>query len=109
MAEVNGRYEELGGELKNRRGHQEASLELRQKASQGTEELSRWLGDRENSLHLGQTTTSPSKPELVRAQAQENKVSVWTRVKPQSILGCIMSLLVGQQCYIGKSVLSPPS
>uniref|UniRef100_A0A674BSA2 Microtubule actin crosslinking factor 1 n=1 Tax=Salmo trutta TaxID=8032 RepID=A0A674BSA2_SALTR len=73
VAEVNGRYEELGGELKNRRGHQEASLELRQKASQGTEELSRWLGDRENSLHLGQTTTSPSKPELVRAQAQENK------------------------------------
>ncbi|CDQ72770.1 unnamed protein product [Oncorhynchus mykiss] len=73
VAEVSGRYEELGGELKNRRRNQEASLELRQKASQGTEELSRWLGDRENSLHLGQTTTSPSKPELVRAQAQENK------------------------------------
>ncbi|KAK6323662.1 hypothetical protein J4Q44_G00060010 [Coregonus suidteri] len=73
VAEVNGRYEELGGELKNRQRHQEASLELRQKASQGTEELSRWLRDRENSLHLGQTTTSPSKPELVRAQAQENK------------------------------------
>nr|XP_029519434.1 microtubule-actin cross-linking factor 1 isoform X15 [Oncorhynchus nerka] len=73
VAEVSGHYEELGGELKNRRRNQEASLELRQKASQGTEELSRWLGDRENSLHLGQTTTSPSKPELVRAQAQENK------------------------------------
>ncbi|XP_031645197.1 microtubule-actin cross-linking factor 1 isoform X26 [Oncorhynchus kisutch] len=73
VAEVSGRYEELGGELKNRRRNQEASLDLRQKASQGTEELSRWLGDRENSLHLGQTTTSPSKPELVRAQAQENK------------------------------------
>uniref|UniRef100_A0A4W5PZ22 Microtubule actin crosslinking factor 1 n=1 Tax=Hucho hucho TaxID=62062 RepID=A0A4W5PZ22_9TELE len=52
---------------------QEASLELRQKARQGTEELSRWLGDRENSLHLGQTAASPSKPEVVRAQAQENK------------------------------------
>uniref|UniRef100_A0A674F496 Microtubule actin crosslinking factor 1 n=1 Tax=Salmo trutta TaxID=8032 RepID=A0A674F496_SALTR len=51
----------------------EASLELRQKARQSTEELSRWLGDRENSLHLGQTAASPSKPEVVRAQAQENK------------------------------------
>uniref|UniRef100_A0A4W5Q074 Microtubule actin crosslinking factor 1 n=1 Tax=Hucho hucho TaxID=62062 RepID=A0A4W5Q074_9TELE len=73
VAEVNGRYEELGEELKDRQWRQEASLELRQKARQGTEELSRWLGDRENSLHLGQTAASPSKPEVVRAQAQENK------------------------------------
>ncbi|XP_045082276.1 microtubule-actin cross-linking factor 1-like isoform X10 [Coregonus clupeaformis] len=72
-AEVNGRYKELGEELKAREWRQEASLELRQKARQGTEELSRWLGDRENSLHLGQTAASPSKPEVVRAQAQENK------------------------------------
>uniref|UniRef100_A0A8C7L2G7 Microtubule actin crosslinking factor 1 n=1 Tax=Oncorhynchus kisutch TaxID=8019 RepID=A0A8C7L2G7_ONCKI len=73
VAEVNGRYEELGEELKDRQSRQEASLELRQKARQSTEELSRWLGDRENSLHLGQTAASPSKPEVVRAQAQENK------------------------------------
>uniref|UniRef100_A0A8C7WFL5 Microtubule actin crosslinking factor 1 n=1 Tax=Oncorhynchus mykiss TaxID=8022 RepID=A0A8C7WFL5_ONCMY len=75
VAEVNCRYEELGEELKDRQSRQEASLELRQKARQSTEELSRWLGDRENSLHLGQTAASPSKPEVVRAQAQENKVS----------------------------------
>uniref|UniRef100_A0A8C7UP51 Microtubule actin crosslinking factor 1 n=1 Tax=Oncorhynchus mykiss TaxID=8022 RepID=A0A8C7UP51_ONCMY len=73
VAEVNCRYEELGEELKDRQSRQEASLELRQKARQSTEELSRWLGDRENSLHLGQTAASPSKPEVVRAQAQENK------------------------------------
>ncbi|XP_071223581.1 microtubule-actin cross-linking factor 1-like isoform X13 [Salvelinus alpinus] len=73
VAEVNGRYEELGEELKDRQWRQETSLELRQKARQSTEELSRWLGDRENSLHLGQTAASPSKPEVVRAQAQENK------------------------------------
>ncbi|KAJ8000014.1 hypothetical protein DPEC_G00200410 [Dallia pectoralis] len=73
VAEVNGRYEELGGELKDRQGRQEASLVLRQTASRGTEELSRWLGERENSLHLGQTTASPSKPEVARAQAKENK------------------------------------
>ncbi|KAM9419819.1 microtubule-actin cross-linking factor 1-like isoform 33-T33 [Salvelinus alpinus] len=73
VAEVNGRYEELGEELKDRQWRQETSLELRQKARQSTEELSRWLGDRENRLHLGQTAASPSKPEVVRAQAQENK------------------------------------
>ncbi|KAM3858524.1 microtubule-actin cross-linking factor 1, isoforms 1/2/3/4/5 [Diretmus argenteus] len=72
VSDVNGRYEALGTELRERHGRQQASLELRQKARQGTEELSSWLRDREHSLELGQTA-SPSKPEVVRAQAQENK------------------------------------
>lgn len=72
-SDVNSRYEALGGELKERLGLQQASLELRQKARQGTEELKSWLTEREHSLQQGQTA-SPSKPEVVRAQAQENKV-----------------------------------
>uniref|UniRef100_A0A3Q1H337 Microtubule actin crosslinking factor 1 n=1 Tax=Anabas testudineus TaxID=64144 RepID=A0A3Q1H337_ANATE len=73
VSDVNGRYETLGGELKDRLGRQQASLELRQKAREGTEELKNWLTDKEHSLKQGQTT-SPSKPEVVRAQAQANKV-----------------------------------
>ncbi|XP_070841133.1 microtubule-actin cross-linking factor 1, isoforms 1/2/3/4/5 isoform X12 [Chaetodon trifascialis] len=72
VSDVNGRYEMLGGELKERLGRQQGSLEMRQKARQGTEELKSWLTDRENSLKQGQTA-SPSRPEVVRAQAQENK------------------------------------
>uniref|UniRef100_A0A8C4IA69 Microtubule-actin cross-linking factor 1 n=1 Tax=Dicentrarchus labrax TaxID=13489 RepID=A0A8C4IA69_DICLA len=72
VSDVNGRYETLGGELKERLGCQQASLELRQKARQGAEELKSWLTDREHSLKQGQTA-SPSRPEVVRAQAQENK------------------------------------
>uniref|UniRef100_A0A3B4YM64 Microtubule actin crosslinking factor 1 n=1 Tax=Seriola lalandi dorsalis TaxID=1841481 RepID=A0A3B4YM64_SERLL len=72
VSDVNGRYETLGGELKERLGRQQASLELRQKARQGTEELKSWLANKEHSLKQGQTA-SPSKPEVVRAQAQENK------------------------------------
>ncbi|XP_069372125.1 microtubule-actin cross-linking factor 1, isoforms 1/2/3/4/5 isoform X7 [Paralichthys olivaceus] len=72
VSDVNGRYETLGGELKDRLSRQQASLELRQKARQGAEELKSWLTDKEHSLRLGQTA-SPSKPEVVRAQAQENK------------------------------------
>ncbi|XP_076611138.1 microtubule-actin cross-linking factor 1 isoform X17 [Chaetodon auriga] len=72
VSDVNGRYETLGGELKERLGRQQGSLEMRQKARQGTEELKSWLTDRENSLKQGQTA-SPSRPEVVRAQAQENK------------------------------------
>lgn len=73
VSDVNGRYEKLGEDLKERLNHQQASLELRQKARDGTEELKSWLSDREQSLKQGQTA-SPSRPEVVRAQAQENKV-----------------------------------
>lgn len=73
VSDVNGRYEKLGEDLKERLNRQQASLELRQKARQGTEELKSWLSDREQSLKEGQTA-SPSRPEVVRAQAQENKV-----------------------------------
>ncbi|XP_053190365.1 microtubule-actin cross-linking factor 1 isoform X6 [Scomber japonicus] len=72
VSDVNGRYDTLGNELKERLDRQQASLELRQKARQGTEELKSWLADREHSLKQGQTA-SPSKPEAIRAQAQENK------------------------------------
>lgn len=75
MSDVNGRYETLGEELKDRLGRQQASLELRQKARQGTEELRSWLTDREHSLKQGQIA-SPSRPDAVRAQAQENKVKI---------------------------------
>lgn len=70
---MNGRYEALGVDLKDRLGRQQASFELRQKARQGADELKSWLTDREHSLKQGQTA-SPSRPEVVRAQAQENKV-----------------------------------
>uniref|UniRef100_H2SL43 Microtubule actin crosslinking factor 1 n=1 Tax=Takifugu rubripes TaxID=31033 RepID=H2SL43_TAKRU len=72
MSDVNGQYEALGAELKDHLGHQQASLGLRQKAKQGTEELKNWLTERELSLKQAQTA-SPSRPEVLRAQAQENK------------------------------------
>lgn len=73
MSDVNGRYEKLGIELKDRLGHQQASLGLRQKAKQSTEELKNWLTERELSLKQAQTA-SPSRPEVLRTQAQEIKV-----------------------------------
>ncbi|XP_051728258.1 microtubule-actin cross-linking factor 1 isoform X19 [Ctenopharyngodon idella] len=73
VADVNCKYEQLGSDLRERKGRQEASLDLRQKARQGTEALIQWLGPREQSLAQGQSA-SPSRPEVVRAQAQETKV-----------------------------------
>ncbi|MEQ2306803.1 hypothetical protein AMECASPLE_011986 [Ameca splendens] len=73
ISDVNARYDAVGSELKERLSRQQASLELRQKARQSIEVLRSWLSDREQSLKQGQTT-SPSKPEVVRAQTQQNKV-----------------------------------
>uniref|UniRef100_A0A672SVA4 Microtubule actin crosslinking factor 1 n=1 Tax=Sinocyclocheilus grahami TaxID=75366 RepID=A0A672SVA4_SINGR len=73
VADVNCKYEQLGSDMRERKGRQEASLDLRQKARQGTEALIQWLSPREQSLAQGQTA-SPSRPEVVRAQAQETKV-----------------------------------
>ncbi|XP_060753614.1 microtubule-actin cross-linking factor 1 isoform X11 [Tachysurus vachellii] len=72
VADVNSRYEQLGGDLQERQSRQEASLELCKKVRQDSEALYQWLGPREQSLAQGQTA-SPSRPEVVRAQAQENK------------------------------------
>ncbi|KAJ8384943.1 hypothetical protein AAFF_G00196090 [Aldrovandia affinis] len=72
LADVNGGYERLGGELRERQGRQASSLELRQRARHNAQALAHWLGDQEQTLALGQTA-SPSKPEVVRAQTQENK------------------------------------
>uniref|UniRef100_A0A3B3ZE18 Uncharacterized protein n=1 Tax=Periophthalmus magnuspinnatus TaxID=409849 RepID=A0A3B3ZE18_9GOBI len=72
VSDVNSRYESLGSDLQERLSKQQSSLELRQKASQGTEELRGWLAQKESSFTQAQVA-SPSKSEVVRAQAQENK------------------------------------
>uniref|UniRef100_A0A1A8E5J5 Microtubule-actin crosslinking factor 1 n=2 Tax=Nothobranchius kadleci TaxID=1051664 RepID=A0A1A8E5J5_NOTKA len=72
VSDVNARYDHLGGDLKERLSRQQASLELRLKARRDAEELKSWLSGREQSLKRSQVA-SPSKPEAVRAQAQQNK------------------------------------
>lgn len=74
VADVNSKYEKLGGDLQQRQSRQQASLELYQKARQDSASLHQWLGPREQSLAQGQAA-SPSRPEVVREQARENKVS----------------------------------
>uniref|UniRef100_A0AAR2IZB1 Microtubule actin crosslinking factor 1 n=1 Tax=Pygocentrus nattereri TaxID=42514 RepID=A0AAR2IZB1_PYGNA len=72
MSEVNSRYEQLGGNLQEKQSRQQVSLEMCLKAKQDTETLLQWLGPREQSLTRGQIA-SPSRPEVVQAQARENK------------------------------------
>ncbi|TWW59906.1 Microtubule-actin cross-linking factor 1 [Takifugu flavidus] len=75
MSDVNGQYEALGAELKDHLGHQQASLGLRQKAKQGTEELKNWLTERELSLKQAQTA-SPSRPEVLLSELAKHSGQV---------------------------------
>ncbi|XP_062870398.1 microtubule-actin cross-linking factor 1, isoforms 1/2/3/4/5 isoform X12 [Trichomycterus rosablanca] len=72
VADVNSKHEQLGADLQERLKKQQASLDLRQRARQDADALLQWLGPREHSLAQGQTA-SPSRPEVLRAQAQQNK------------------------------------
>ncbi|MEQ2190347.1 hypothetical protein XENOCAPTIV_026473, partial [Xenoophorus captivus] len=109
ISDVNARYDALGSELKERLSRQQASLELRQKARQSIEVLRSWLSDREQSLKQGQTT-SPSKPEVVRAQTQQNKTLVFPflsfRFCSQSWLSTLESLCCGSLTHDGPSLTS---
>ncbi|XP_048849639.1 LOW QUALITY PROTEIN: microtubule-actin cross-linking factor 1 [Brienomyrus brachyistius] len=74
LADVGSEYERLGAELRLRLQRQGDALDLRRKARREAEELGCWLGERERSFTATPgTAVSPSRPEVVRAQAQENK------------------------------------
>ncbi|XP_061521080.1 microtubule-actin cross-linking factor 1 isoform X4 [Phycodurus eques] len=72
VSDVSARHEALGADLTERLCRRRASLEQRRRAGRGADELRRWLKDKEETLAL-EHAASPSKPEVVRAQAQENK------------------------------------
>lgn len=75
LADVGSEYERLGAELRLRGQRQGDALELRRKARREAQELGCWLGEREHSFTATTgTAISPSRPEVVRAQAQDNKV-----------------------------------
>uniref|UniRef100_A0A3B3QP35 Microtubule actin crosslinking factor 1 n=1 Tax=Paramormyrops kingsleyae TaxID=1676925 RepID=A0A3B3QP35_9TELE len=77
LADVGSEYERLGAELRLRLQRQGDALDLRRKARREAQELGCWLGERERSFTATTgTAISPSRPEVVRAQAQENKMDL---------------------------------
>ncbi|KPP70600.1 microtubule-actin cross-linking factor 1-like, partial [Scleropages formosus] len=72
LGDVGSGYEHLGADLQARLERQRVALELRQRARHQAEELAQWLSERERSVSAG-PVASPSRPEVVRTQAQENK------------------------------------
>lgn len=86
MSDINLKYEKLGGVL---RGHQEnlrAILSRMQEVQKETSSVLQWLESKEEILKGMDASSSPTKTETVRAQAESNKV-LFTLAASQKLRG----------------------
>ncbi|XP_068124927.1 microtubule-actin cross-linking factor 1 isoform X16 [Hyperolius riggenbachi] len=71
VSEVSQKYEDLGLVLKNREEQLSSMLEKMQKVQQETNQMLKWLTSKEQVITA--VNVSPTKSEIVRAQAEQNK------------------------------------
>lgn len=74
VSEISQKYEDLGMMLRNREEQLSTMLEKIQKIQQETNQMLKWLESKEQVITA--VSVSPKKSEIVRAQAEQNKVSV---------------------------------
>lgn len=74
MSDVNLKYEKLGGVLQERQESLQAVLSRMQEVQKEAGSVLQWLESKEEVLKAMDASSSPTKPETVRAQAESNKV-----------------------------------
>lgn len=74
MSDVNLKYEKLGEVLRERRESLQAVLSRMQEVQQEAGLVLQWLELKEEVLKGMEASSSPTKTETVRAQAESNKV-----------------------------------
>uniref|UniRef100_G1LVE7 Actin cross-linking family 7 n=1 Tax=Ailuropoda melanoleuca TaxID=9646 RepID=G1LVE7_AILME len=73
MSDVNLKYEKLGGVLRERQESLQAVLSRMQEVQKEAGSVLQWLESKEEVLKAMDASSSPTKPETVRAQADSNK------------------------------------
>ncbi|XP_072579852.1 microtubule-actin cross-linking factor 1 isoform X9 [Vulpes vulpes] len=73
MSDVNLKYEKLGGVLRERQESLQAVLSRMQEVQKEAGSVLQWLESKEEVLKAMDASSSPTKPETVRAQAESNK------------------------------------
>ncbi|XP_056651159.1 microtubule-actin cross-linking factor 1 isoform X5 [Monodelphis domestica] len=73
MSDVSQQYEKLGGVLQERRDSLLAMLSSMQEVQEEASSLLQWLESKENALKAFDASSSPTKTETMRAQAECNK------------------------------------
>lgn len=74
MSDVNLKYEKLGGVLREHQESLQAVLSRMQEVQKEAGSVLQWLESKEEVLKAMDASSSPTKPETVRAQAESNKV-----------------------------------
>ena len=74
MSDVNLKYEKLGGVLRERQESLQAVLSRMQEVQKEASSVLQWLESKEEVLKGMDASSSPTKTETVRAQAESNKV-----------------------------------
>lgn len=74
MSDVNLKYEKLGGLLQEHQGNLQAVLNRMQEVQKEASSVLQWLESKEELLKGMDASSSPTKTETVRAQAESNKV-----------------------------------
>ncbi|XP_071992635.1 microtubule-actin cross-linking factor 1 isoform X17 [Engystomops pustulosus] len=95
VSEISQMYEDLGVVLKNHDERLSAMLEKMQKVQQETNDMLKWLESKEKVITA--VNVSPTKSEIVRAQAQQNKEFIFeleqSSEKVQKLKGELKALL----------------
>ncbi|XP_074832544.1 microtubule-actin cross-linking factor 1 isoform X4 [Carettochelys insculpta] len=73
MSDVNQQYEGLGTALRERQEQLSAMLEKMQEVQEEASSVLKWLDSKERTLSALEASSSPTKTETVRAQAEHNK------------------------------------
>lgn len=83
MSDVTQQYQGLGAALRERQQQLSAMLEKMQEVQEEASSMLKWLESKERTLSELDASSSPTKTETMRAQAEHNKVT--SRAKKMGI------------------------
>lgn len=80
MSDVSRRYQALGTALQERQQQLSAMLDRMQEVQEEASSMLKWLESKERTLSELEASSSPTKTEMMRAQAEHNKVNFSSRL-----------------------------
>lgn len=100
VSDVTQQYQGLGAALRERQQQLSAMLEKMQEVQEEASSMLKWLESKERTLSELDASSSPTKTETMRAQAEHNKVTARAKKGDQSI----SSQRILEMCFIAAGV-----
>lgn len=103
MSDVTQQHQALGAALRERQQQLAAMLEKMQEVQEEASSMLKWLESKERTLSELDASSSPTKTETMRAQAEHNKVTSL----PEEIGELSISQRISEMCLIAAHPSSP--